>query len=237
MSKSPSSAYKTSPLEDESLLFVIVEWLNAYKRMILWGFLALFILIVAAYRWISVQTLNAESDFFTAQSDFSQFKKKTFEKQNGSEELNQLEKVLSSRKELHAKYDGLIAQTLLIGGESEKAIPFAQSNFQRIEQDQVDVYLDYARTTLLIEKGQMQEALNNALLLKEKLSQSQELNLDTLQLFNLLRIAILYQQLNEPSQELISWKALQDYPGKGKENFLKEFSIEQYLAARLSQLY
>ena len=222
----------------------LIEWLSAHKRQILFGFLALFTLIVLSYRVIAARTLKAENDFFQAQIDFTRFQEKGIqpdESERGLELFSQLETILKRHPELHAKYDGQLVQTLIIGQDIEKAHSFAQSIFQRTEQAHLDFYQQYAETSLLINEGKYQEAVLRTQQLQEKLNH-QQINVsfgETLYLFNLIRLAMLYQQLNQPEEEWQAWETLQSYTisGEALRSFYHLFnegqlSLQRYIDER-----
>lgn len=193
-----------------------VEWLVENKRAILIGFIALFALILLAYRLISARTVSAENDFFYAQTDFNQFQesavKPTETAQSREADLQKLVALMDRHPELRAKYDGAIAQTLLIEQNVEQAIPFAQRVFQRTENDGSYFYRAYGETSLVIGAGDYPKAYEQALTLKKQMNEATEKTFgDTLYLFNLIRLAFLQQELNMPQEELQTWNELNQY--------------------------
>jgi hypothetical protein len=239
---SSSSAVKQLHLTDDLTDNPLVEWLSANKRYILFGLLALLTLIVISYRFVSTTTLKAERDFFQAQTNFSQFQEKGVKSEEFAasiENLDQLEGIINRHPELHAKYDGLIAQGLILEQKVNKARPFAESAFQRVQKDSVDLYHDYAETSLFISAGNEQEALERTLQLKEKMDQHASVFGGTLYLFNLIRLAMLYQQLNYSSEELQAWNEIQNYTANNEalitiHQLFKEgsTSLNQYIDER-----
>lgn len=208
-----SSTLKQIDLNDDLATHQLIEWLSTNKSRILIGLTILFALMVASYRFISARTLQAESDFFHAQTYFNRFEEKSIkmsERSASLEDLDQLQTIMTRHPELHAKYDGLIAQTLISEQEAEKAQPFAQSTFQRTEKAPIHLYREYAQTSLLISAGRYQEAVLAAQQLQEKMNQeiSNEFG-PTLYAFNLIRLATLYQQLGQFKEELQMWNELQ----------------------------
>lgn len=209
-----STALKQNPFTSDWTEHPLIEWVSANRQTILFGLLALFALIIISYRWIASRTLKAETDFFQAQVDFSHFQEKTLkpaEWSSSQEDLNRLDSLMTSHPELHAKYDGAIAQSLLIQNQPSQAKSYAEATFERTAQDEINPYHAYSQTSLLIGEGQFEQALQQTLQLKEKLDQAAIAKSDPLYLVNLIRMAMLYQQLNQPEQERQAWNELQQY--------------------------
>src|SRR5665647_2862736 len=95
----------------------LVEWISSNRQILLWGVAAAFVGLILAYRLISANLLNTEGDFFRAQALFTQFQEKTTVDNTA---LNELEAIIRRHPELQAKYDGPLAQTLLIDGDVSK---------------------------------------------------------------------------------------------------------------------
>jgi hypothetical protein len=209
----PSSALKQNFLGDwtENPL---IEWLSANRQIILWGLLALFAFIILCYRWMASQTLKSETDFFQAQIDFSRFQDKTLkpaEWLSSQDDLQRLDTLMVAHPELQSKYDGLIAQALLIQNQADQSLPYAERSFDRTASDDIDLYHVYSKTSLLIGEGHYQEALAQAEQLKQKLDQQAVTKGNPLYLFNLIRLAMLHQQLNQTDNERQAWNELQQY--------------------------
>lgn len=217
MSKLPllSQTNQRQSLEDltENPFF---EWLSTNKRSILIGIAVLFASLVVGYRFAANRSLKAESDYFQAQTEFSRFQEKSLggDSAQAMENFAQLETLLNRHPELQAKYDGLVAQNLVIDNEPAKAQVFADRTFKRVQSDGVGFYEDFSRTTLLISKGEYQEAAIQAKKLKDQLQVAPTSEFGPqLYVFNLIRLAFLYQQLNQPQEELATWNELENYKG------------------------
>lgn len=191
-----------------------VEWISNNKQTILWIIIGLFAVLILAYRVMMTRTLNAEGDYFRAQTDFNQFQEAALTAKNAvgdSAALNELDGFMASYPELHAKYDGPLAQTLIIEEQMPKALPLAQATFKRTANDSINLYQDYAASSLLIGEGKYQEALQQSKLLKDKLNQQPADTLDkTLYFFNLIRLAVLNQQLGLEQEEKQAWNEVQN---------------------------
>jgi hypothetical protein len=185
----------------------VAEWISSYKKYLLYGVAAVFAGLILAYRLLSVSNLNTEGDYFRAQAIFSKFQEDFVD---NKDELNELETIIRRHPELQAKYDGPIAQTLLIEGDIPKARVFADLTFNRTRPDHLALFEEYAKTSLVIGEGKYSDALQQATQLKTKL-ESGEANLiqSSLYAFNLVRLALLNQQLGQKDAELESWAAVQ----------------------------
>lgn len=192
------------------------EWFSKNKQILLWVILGLFAILIIAFRMISNQQLNAENDVLQAQISYAKVEK-TDPAANPSEwnaELTKLEAILNKHPELQSKYDAILAQTLIIDQKSDLAVPYAERTFARVAHDAVNYYEDFAKTSLVIGLGQYEAALTQAQTLQSQLDQATDKeNFGTLYLYNLIRLAILHQQLNQPAEEKNAWDALQNYQG------------------------
>ncbi|MBA3721598.1 MAG: hypothetical protein H0W88_04280 [Parachlamydiaceae bacterium] len=213
MNKNTFSSQLNAATNAESPL---VEWISTNKKLILYGIIALFALVIIALRFVSSQTLNAENDFFHAQSDFNRLQTTTMQANTTGaiDSLNRIDPILKKHPELQAKYDGQIAQYLIIDQAVNEAKPLAERSFNRLKNSPTEFYEQFAKTTLLISNGQYEQAAQQAQQLKSQLDQAKASEFgDTLYVFNLVRLGILYQQLNQPAEEKQTWEALQKYRG------------------------
>ncbi len=111
--------------------------------------------------------------------------------------------------EIKPKYQGALAQTLLIEQQTPQAQKYADDIFKRTQPEHLQLYQDYSRTSLLIAEGHYADALPQAVQLKTKMDQSNADNHSFLYVYNLIRLALLYQQNNQPALELKAWEELQ----------------------------
>jgi hypothetical protein len=202
-------------LDEEWSNYPAVEWLSSHKQMIIWIFLGLVALLILTYRILSTQTVNAERDFFQAQATFAQFQQANATTQDDpstAADLELLTTLMQRHPELKAKYEGPLAQTLLIRGEALKAQPFAEGVFTRTHPDHLQLYQNYSKTSLLIGQGQYAEALKQTQQLQQTLETTTDSTQPLLSVFNLLRLALLYQQLDQPQKELETWEKFQNQP-------------------------
>ena len=161
-----------------------------------------------------------------------------------------LSKLIQKQKSFAPEFDHLIVQQLLISDEVDKAEDFYGRVFERAKSSN-SYYLDFAKTSIKICEGKYQIALEDALDLKQRLSNDeafwkQDRELATyganLFAFNLLRIASLYGEIGEKEMEFSSWDALSQYTlGEGVRPELQAFndhtginqgSFQEYLQFR-----
>lgn len=194
-----------------------IQWLSHYGRIGLLILIVLLALVALFYRLAPGGSEKAEKDYFNADIEFQNFEHPISGNSDllaSKEALNRLEAIMKRRPELHAKYDGLIAQTLIFREDMTAATPFANLAMTRTAPENHPFYTDYAQTSLLIGSQQYQEALARAQELQKKmteaLSQTQDINKrafgDTLYAFNLVRIGILQQQQGLNQDELNTWQ-------------------------------
>lgn len=245
-SSTPSSLKNINFNEDWSS-HPAIEWLSAHKRTLLWIFFALIALIVIASRFIYTHNVNAESDFFQAQTAFTQFQKAALtsptETSSAATDLQQLIAIMQRHPELKPKYEGSLAQTLLVGGEVPQAQSFIEDIFKRTQPDHLKLYQDYTQTSLLISEGRYAEALLQTQQLKSVLDPLNEGTNSILYVFNLIRLAMLYQQTGQPEQELKTWEELQNQPQRleavlAANQILKigQASLNEYIEERKTAL-
>lgn len=224
------------------------EWMMEHRQYIPYVFLSLLALIVIGYKLTSGSAAKAESNYQLAEGYWTQIQRSigeesSFDKQK--EALLQLETITNEYPELRSKYDGVLAQVLLVHGESDKAMPYAQRTETRTKTTQDPLFKEFSNATLLISQGRHQEALEASLTLKEKLLKETEPNL--LLPYTLIRIAMLYQGMGEKDLEVLSWDEWKQYAeGKGLQKpdpqtlntistlFAEgSFTLNEYIEARI----
>ncbi len=151
---------------------------------------------------------------------------------------------------LQTKYEPLIAQKLIAGGQCAAAL---EMGYRAIERSRADIpyHALFAETTLLIEQEAFQNALEQAVSLKTRMEKECDVALfmqeplvggALLYAHNLLRLACLQQELRNSAGELAAWQDLEQFLSKAKgtkaaERFLscfqeKQLSLPDYIAAR-----
>ena len=245
-SSAPSSLNNIKLDEDWSS-HPAIEWLSAHKRILLWSLVALFASLIVTTKLLSIKALDAERNFFEAQTAFTQFQQAattpSTENTTAASDFAQLTSIMQSHPELKAKYDGPLAQTLLIEGQAVQAKPLMDDVFKRTSSDHLKFYQDYSQTSLLIGEGQYTGAIQQAQQLKSNLDQLTESDYPILYVFNLIRLATLYQQTTQSEQELKAWDELQNQPNRLEavqmaSQILQtgQASLDQYIEGRKNAL-
>jgi len=190
-----------------------------------------------------MRTLHAENDFFQAEKAFMQLQQTVATPSTQHPplvaELALLNTIMERHPELKPKYDGPLAQTLLIEGQAPQARLFAEAIFKRTQRDALKLYRDYAQASLLIADGRYTEALQSAEELKSALDMLSKQENPLLDGFNLIRLAMLYKQTGQIEQELKTWNTLESQPGH-LQAFLEiaklfkagSISLNQYIEER-----
>lgn len=223
-----------------------------------WKKIAVYVLSAALIAGLLVAKLGtrkgrAEGDYVSATAAFTKWKQVL--ERNG-DDFAKLSKLVKKHPELQARYDAPIGQYLLAAIAPQEAAPFIERTLLRTKQP---YYSDYARTSLKISEKKYQEALDEALSLKDKMNSEPlywEKSKDSSSLFafNLMRIATLSQQLNQSETEIEAWKEIKDYGGwekdeppvelighEGFKQLLSHFSVQEttlldYIEAREEEL-
>jgi hypothetical protein len=148
---------------------------------------------------------------------------KTFNEWTGdrNEKLIKLQKILKQHPELHAKYDGRIAQKLLLSSQQGLAATFSRAAQKRIGELS-PYYTQFSNGSLLISEKKFEEALSQAKTLKQSLdhdelfwkTKSELVKHGTILYgYNLLRIAFLEQMVGNIAGELTAWKEFEKEAG------------------------
>lgn len=216
MNKSSTPPIKELKLIDESgNAHSLVEWLFAHKSFLLGAFFVLIIALMTVSKLMTWRTLDAEKDFFQAEVIFHQFQKTAFsptENSSARSDIEQLKAILERHPELKPKYEGPLAQTLLIESQIPQAQLFVEDIFKRTASEHLYHYQAYTQISLLIEQRLYPEALQRTQQLKSTLDQLSEQAGPLLYVFNLVRLAMLYQEMGQPQEELQAWKELENQP-------------------------
>lgn len=233
---SKNSGKATSPLDkfdfnDDMMDHPIIQWLTRHRQTILYSFLALIAVVSIIYRYLSREASNAETAYTQATIEFNRFQDAGLaatEPVARDEAFTNLQQLMNQYPELHAKYDGLIAETLIIEGKPDEAQSFAQLSFDRTQHDDSPFYTDFAKTTLVVSRGSYDRALQEAHSLQERmvaqLAVAQQNRTTptfgpTLFTLNLIRVAVLQQQLGNKEGELKAWEELKRLTTPGKSAF------------------
>lgn len=187
------------------------QWAAKNATNILAGVALLFAVLFFLYRMSANDQTKAENDYFTAAKDFTTFvtADTAVTPLEREEAFNQLNEVLTRRPNLQEKYDAMIAQALLTKERADEATPFATRTFKRISKDNLPLYVDFAKITLLIGEKNYAQALSSTKILKEQLNKTtQDNGITTLSTYNLIRLAMLEKALDHKAEELQAWEEL-----------------------------
>lgn len=245
----PPITENLSSLDDNPFML----WITQYGRTLMYALLGLIVAGILIYRFYSVHEEKQEAEYWTAEKEF-RLLAKPVENNKGpainEEALAQLRAVIERHPALQAKYDALIAQTLLDHGDIKDALPFANNAINRTLSENQPFYSEFAKTSLLISEQKYDAALKSSQALQQKmqeLKQKTEQNGqrhfgDTLFALNFLRIGMLQQQLGLKSDELKTWqewKKLAKTSGFEQQQLLfseGRVSLVDYINLREAQL-
>lgn len=185
----------------------LVHWLseNGYKLLGIILSVLTFLILLALF--FSSREKTSEASFLKADREFTHFATSHANQEEAKQALIALSTILVRHPELQAKYDGLIAQTLIDRGMTQEALPFANRALTRTQTENAPFYSVYAQNTLLIGQSRYDEALLQSRNLQTELENSSQTG-KTLKIFNLLRIGMLQEKLNLHADELQTWDQL-----------------------------
>ncbi len=157
-----------------------------------------------------------------------------------------MKEAIQSVPALQKKYEAAIAQKLIHTDKLDEALVMANRSLTRVKKE-TPFHTTYAMTSLIIEQGNFQEALEKAVTLKEQMGDSylkEQKGGSLLYAHNLLRIACLQQELNNRPGEkaaLEELEALLQTESPAAQIFLgnfseKEINLTQYIAERKKAL-
>ena len=213
---------------------IVLRW----KSIILCA-LAIILLLGFLIAKLGIAKRRLEEEYLVAKGAFKKWEQSLDEKWD---HLRQLQESLKKHPELQAQYDPCIAQFFLAMTAPEQGTPLIERTLKRTQQPYYSVY---GRTSLKISQKKYQEALEDSLALKEKIEENRPFGATSNQhsllfAFNLLRIALLHQQLGHTKQELETWQQIEHYGGwkqgeslnksienKGFKELLNHFTVGQ----------
>lgn len=132
------------------------------------------------------------------------------------ESLFQLQKTLSLLPDLEGKYDGILAQDLLLGHQGTHAAIYGSHALERTQALLPPLYHQFSKTSLLIGQGLYQEALLATQKIEgDLLAAAQDAyynaeELSVLYAMTLVRQATLHQTLGLVDKELEAWGKIKD---------------------------
>lgn len=226
----------------------MIDWIITHRKTVLNYSVATFAVIFSAYTFYSKFGPHPEKDYLAADAYFQKW---AGGDHSDRETLQKLDKLITSHPELHAKYDALIAERLLMWNEPKAATNYLQTALKRIEGSSI-YYPQFARTSLLISQGELKDALEDAMQLKEEMTEDPSLFAENervrweglLYAFNLVRIATLEQRAGTPQGERKAWEELMALRDKDAEAFSmiqyhfreNDLTLFDYIAHRTASL-
>lgn len=183
---------------DEALY---TEWLSKNWKNLLISIGCLAMVLVIGLRLSFGSSGQKAGEYLKAEQEFATFQ--TSEGAAQTEAFTSLEQILQTMPQLHAKYDGALAQELLLQNNEKKAAEFACLTLLRTERDNLPLYGEYSRISLLISQGDYRTALDRTVQLKNKMTESSRLLA-----YTLLNQALLYQQTVDLKGEKAAWAEL-----------------------------
>ncbi len=148
--------------------------------------------------------------------------------------LSIFEKNPSFRKNVQAQ----VVQTLIQEKLFDQAAPYAEESIDRIRVEFPE-HAFFAETTLLIEKGLHQEALEKAIRLKDRMGKEESF----LYAQNLLRIATLQKLLQNGPGAITAWRECEEFLSSGSpfaEEMLrcyreKKIDLKKYIQSQIAR--
>lgn len=205
----------------------IFDWVVNNTRYLPFIFIALIATIAIGFKFSASRAAKAESNYLLAENYFRRLYKAAPGEQgiNGKEEaLRKLQEITNKHPELQSRYDGLIAQFLLIEGKEGEAALYAERAINRTKKENLEPYTQFSQATLLMARGQYGEALAMSQKLKKEMldEMGEEQSLrdfgNALFAYNLLRIAMLQKELGKAQEELDAWKEWKQYSAESPQN-------------------
>jgi hypothetical protein len=153
---------------------------------------------------------------------------------------------------LEKKYEAQIAQALLNSERTKEALILARRSLDRLKNE-APLHAQYAETSLIIEEGKYQKALEKAVALKEQIARSfhpretrgkRLVGGAILYAHNLLRIAFLQKELKNRPGERAAWEELESFFAEEKPVSIvieptfeeKELGLSDYISERKKQI-
>lgn len=235
-----SSSNQSDPFNDKWDIDSIIDWISSNKKIIIGVLVGLFLLLIASYRYLSQKDVNAEINFLKAETLFTQFQENNFSNPElAREKLKELDELFKKHPDLQVKYDGALAQSLLLSNQIPQSSSFMKAIFNRVQPDHLEFYQQYSQNSLIIGGGDFTKALQDAQELRKTIESSNSVgSYPILYLFNLIRIAVLQDQLGQKQEEIHVWKLIEthlaSYPNDLVNQAFKvgNTSLEKYMKTR-----
>lgn len=224
---------------DEDHLLPVIEWLSSNKKILLISFFSLIVILIIGVRVAAAWSSGNEVDFFRADVAFNQFENaKSLDAQVAA--LEELTGIMKHHPELGAKFDGPLAQTFFLENETLKGESFITPIFARTKSEHFTLYQDYTKTSVAIGLKQYPEAVEQTKQLAAVLKQLHSEENILLEVFTLVRLAMLYEQTGESASERGAWEEMQNDPrlssALAQAMQTEEISLVHYMEERIRAL-
>ena len=184
--------------------------------------------VLGILKWVKG---DAQVDYLAAEMAYHQWEG------DKNDQFVQLQKLIRKHPELHAKYDGAIAQKLLSNSEKGLATSYGRATLKRIG-DFSPYYKEFSTCSLLIADQKLKEGLQNAKALKASMDSDDRFWEKKSELvrhgcilyaYNLLRIAMLEKVAGTPKGELEAWAEMKKNAGwHGSKPTSRTYDPEAY---------
>lgn len=213
----------------------VLNWLQNNGQNVAYFFAGLLGAIVLGYWFFSHRTAKIEQEYYIAENAVVKMQLPQVTEQDkvaATQAYDKLKTIVNGNRDLQAKYDGIIAETLLQQGNVQEALPFAERNLERVKVDNLPFYQDFARNTLLISQAQYDQALKQSIQLQTQMQaqakEADDQNIprtfgDSLYAMNMIRIAMLQQQAGLKADELKTWDQI-NQAMNGKNSVIKDLN-------------
>jgi hypothetical protein len=189
-----------------------IDWVKTHLTTVagIGAFLA--VGVIGISKWVKG---DAQVDYLAAEMAYHHWEG------DRNEHFIQLQKLIQKHPELHAKYDGAIAQKLLSNSEKGLATSYGKATLKRMG-DFSPYYKDFSACSLMIADQKLEEALQSSKALKASMDgddrfweKKSELIRHgcILYAYNLLRIAMLEKAAGTTKGELEAWVELKKNAG------------------------
>ncbi len=187
------------------------EWLTNYGKILLISIACLAVLLLIGLRLSFGSSGQQVADYLKAKKEFTLFQTADGEAQK--EAFAGLQQLMQRLPQLHARYDGMVAQQLLLQNDVKQGVEYADLTLLRTDRDHLSYYSEFSRIALLISQGEYKTALDKTTQLKKKMIEQPAPRPfgDILFAYNLLNQALLYQQLGNSVAEKEKWRELKRY--------------------------
>jgi hypothetical protein len=206
-----------------------IEWVKTHLMTVagIGAFIA--VGLIGISKWVKG---NPQVDYLAAEMAYSHWEG------DKNEHFVELQKLIRKHPELHAKYDGAIAQKLLSQSEKGLATSYGKATLKRMG-DFSPYYKDFSACSLMIADQKLEEALQSAKALKTSMDSDDRFwekkssvvrHGCILYAYNLLRIAMLEKVAGTPKGELEAWALLKKNAGwQGAQPTSRTYDPEAYL--------